>query len=383
MTPPLLLPARRLVHAAAGRRPRAQRRRARDRRGAGGRVRIGLACEAGPPPAEVLELLEAAGLPAASLREEAPPALLRHDAGLWLLGPAGDVLRACDRGALDAGVVGRDRLLEGTPRRRATCSTCAGAATSWCSPSCRAAGPSAGCASPRATPRPPAATSPPRARSRTSSPWTSRRWLRRSGSPTGSSSCAPGWRRGCRGAPPLEVREVVAACSARLVAARAARVLLRDEFSALVTRLRAALEDDMRHLPWNDDLAATVAALRALAPPPAEVQAAVAAIVADVRARGDDAVRAHTARLDGVELPEDYAVPPASCGPAGRAVAGPARRRSRWPPPTSAPTTSARRSRLARDAARRARSSARRSCRSPPPASTCPAASPTTRRRCS
>ena len=45
------------------------------------------------------------------------------------------------------------------------------------------------------------------------------------------------------GMPRLEVREVVAACSARLVAARAARVLLRDEFGALVTRLRAALEE--------------------------------------------------------------------------------------------------------------------------------------------
>ena len=67
----------------------------------------------------------------------------------------------------------------------------------------------------------------------------------------------------------------------------------------------------MRDLPWNDDLTATVAALRALAPPPAEVQAAVAAIVADVRARGDGAVRAQTARLDRVELPAEYAVAPA------------------------------------------------------------------------
>ncbi len=65
----------------------------------------------------------------------------------------------------------------------------------------------------------------------------------------------------------------------------------------------------MRHLPWNPDVAATVAELRALAPPPAEVQAAATAIVADVRAGGDGAVRAHTARLDRVDLPEDYAVP--------------------------------------------------------------------------
>jgi histidinol dehydrogenase len=65
----------------------------------------------------------------------------------------------------------------------------------------------------------------------------------------------------------------------------------------------------MRQLPWNDDVAATVAELRALAPAPAEVRAAAEAIVADVRAGGDDAVRAHTARLDRVELPDDYAVP--------------------------------------------------------------------------
>jgi histidinol dehydrogenase len=70
----------------------------------------------------------------------------------------------------------------------------------------------------------------------------------------------------------------------------------------------------MRQLWWNDDVAATVAALRALAPPAAEVQTAAAAIVADVRARGDAAVRAQTARLDRVELPEDYAVPAAELG---------------------------------------------------------------------
>jgi histidinol dehydrogenase len=67
----------------------------------------------------------------------------------------------------------------------------------------------------------------------------------------------------------------------------------------------------MRQLPWNDDVTATVAELRALAPAPAEVRAAAEAIVADVRAGGDDAVRAHTARLDRVELADDYAVPAA------------------------------------------------------------------------
>ncbi len=66
----------------------------------------------------------------------------------------------------------------------------------------------------------------------------------------------------------------------------------------------------MRQLPWND-VDATVAALRDLAPAPAGVREAAGAIVADVRARGDAAVREHTARLDAVELPADYAVPTA------------------------------------------------------------------------
>jgi histidinol dehydrogenase len=67
----------------------------------------------------------------------------------------------------------------------------------------------------------------------------------------------------------------------------------------------------MRRLAWSDDITATVAELRALAPPPAAVRRAAAGIVADVRARGDQAVREQTARLDRVELAEDYAVPPA------------------------------------------------------------------------
>lgn len=67
----------------------------------------------------------------------------------------------------------------------------------------------------------------------------------------------------------------------------------------------------MRTLLWSDDLAATVAALRDFAPPSTGVRAVVGAIVEDVRERGDEAVRAHTERLDRVELPRDYAVPAA------------------------------------------------------------------------
>jgi histidinol dehydrogenase len=83
----------------------------------------------------------------------------------------------------------------------------------------------------------------------------------------------------------------------------------------------------MKRLALHDDPAAIVAALRAFAPPPVAVRAAVTQIVEDVRAHGDDAVRAHTARLDGVTLPADYRVPAetlraawAACAPELRAA---------------------------------------------------------------
>lgn len=65
----------------------------------------------------------------------------------------------------------------------------------------------------------------------------------------------------------------------------------------------------MKRLTLAGDPSQTVAELRAFAPPQAEVRDAVTAIVGDVRARGDEAVRAHTRRLDGVELPPLYTVP--------------------------------------------------------------------------
>ena len=65
----------------------------------------------------------------------------------------------------------------------------------------------------------------------------------------------------------------------------------------------------MRVIAWPGDAARVVAELRALAPPSTTVHDAVAAIVADVRARGDDAVRDWTDRLDGVDLTTDYELP--------------------------------------------------------------------------
>jgi ATP phosphoribosyltransferase len=206
-------------------------------------MRIGLACEAGPPPAELLALLEAAGLPAASLREEAPPALIRGPLATWFLGSAGDVLRACDRGVLDAGVVGSDRLLEGrlgvadlVDLRRCRDDLVLAVA--------------------------PAAVRPDRRlRVATRYPETARRHFAVTGEQPdilvvdepvlapalgladGVVDLAARVRGGRPGAPELEIRATVARCSAHLVASRVARVLLRAELAALVDSLRTALED--------------------------------------------------------------------------------------------------------------------------------------------
>lgn len=206
-------------------------------------MRIGLACEAGAPPADMLELLEAAGLPAASLRHEVAPALVVADGAMWFLGTAGDVLRACDRGALDAGVVGSDRLLEGR----------LGLADLLDLRRCRddlvfAVAPAA-------------ARSDRRLRVATRHPATARRYFGENGAQPdlvaldepalapalgladGVIELSARLQDGRPGAPVLETRDVMAACSAHLVASRAARVLLRAEFRALVDRLRATLED--------------------------------------------------------------------------------------------------------------------------------------------
>ena len=62
----------------------------------------------------------------------------------------------------------------------------------------------------------------------------------------------------------------------------------------------------MKLLTMTGDPAAVVAALRDFAPPADEVRSTVKAIVAEVRAHGDDAVRAYSKRLDKVDLPLDY-----------------------------------------------------------------------------
>ena len=81
-------------------------------------MRLGLACADGRAPAQVLEVLRAAGLCAGELAAGAPPAFIDTapspdaEAYSWLLADAADVLTACERGALDAGLIGKDVLLE-------------------------------------------------------------------------------------------------------------------------------------------------------------------------------------------------------------------------------------------------------------------------------
>jgi len=205
-------------------------------------MRIGLACEAGAPPAELLALLEAAGLPAASLGGEAPPAVVVADETVWFLASAVDVLRACERGALDAGVVGSDRLLEGR----------LGVADLLDLRRCR---------DDLVLAVVPAAVRPHRRlRVATRHAEAARRHFAATGAQPdilvldepvlapalgladGVIELAARLDAGRRGSPLLEVRDVVASCSAHLVASRAARVLRRTEFAFLVDRLRSAVE---------------------------------------------------------------------------------------------------------------------------------------------
>jgi histidinol dehydrogenase len=76
----------------------------------------------------------------------------------------------------------------------------------------------------------------------------------------------------------------------------------------------------VRRLTLGDDPVVVVAALRECGEPAAAVERAVAEILADVRARGDEAVRAHALRLDGLELPERYGLHQSELSAAWRAA---------------------------------------------------------------
>jgi ATP phosphoribosyltransferase len=213
-------------------------------------VKLGLACDGGPPSSQVLDLLERAGLHAGALRGVIGPALVDAGDATWLLAPGADVLEACARGALDAGVAGKDLLLELAPQVHELLDlrVCRDVLV-------------------YATPGP-AAAAGRRGRPRVATRYP--RVTRRHFAVTGrqvelvafdAAPLAPGLgiadgvvelrsrlidddgRLGSGRPAALRVREEVAACSARLVAGRAARALGGERLAELLERLRASVEE--------------------------------------------------------------------------------------------------------------------------------------------
>jgi len=202
-------------------------------------VRLGLASDGGPPPAALIELLTRAGLPGAPLAGANPPALVAAGDDRWLLAPGADVLAACARGGLEAGIAGKDLLLElepglyelldlRLPADRLVYAVPAGAGR---------------------RPRPRVATPYPRL---------TRAHFAASGRQVepllfSAAGLAPqlGLADGVvelesrllEAAPGFEVREEVARCSPRLVAGGAARSLQAERLAELTARLREALEE--------------------------------------------------------------------------------------------------------------------------------------------
>ena len=213
-------------------------------------MRLGLACDAGPPPAQLLDLFEQAGLPAGDLRAVAGPALVHNGDATWLLASGADVVEACVRGALDAGVVGKDLLLELAPQVHELLDlrVCPDALV-------------------YATPEPDTGVRHRgRPRVATRYPLVTRRHFAASGRQVepvafDAAALAPGLGladgavelrsrlvsdEGIAGAGALAgliEREEIAACSPRLVAGRAARALGGERLADLLERLRAALGD--------------------------------------------------------------------------------------------------------------------------------------------
>jgi ATP phosphoribosyltransferase len=213
-------------------------------------VKLGLACEGGLLPAQLLDRLELAGLPAGDVRGVAGPALVDAGEVTWLLAPGVDVLEACVRGALDAGVAGKDLLLESTAQVHELLDLRV------CRDALVYATPEAGALALRRG-RPRVATRYPRV---------TRRHFAASGRQValvafGAAPLAPGLgiadgvvelrsrlarddaAAGAGRPPGLQVREEIATCSARLVAGRAARALGGERLAELLERLRTAVEE--------------------------------------------------------------------------------------------------------------------------------------------
>jgi len=213
-------------------------------------VKLGLACDGGPPSSHVLDLLERAGLPAGALRGVPGPALLDAGDATWLLAPGADVLEACARGALDAGVAGKDLLLELAPpvHELLDLRVCRDVLV-------------------YATPEPGAGVlRRGRPRVATRYPRVTRRHFAATGRQVelvafDAAPLAPGLgladgvvelrsrltlddgSAGLGRPAELRVREEIVACSARLVAGRAARALGGERLAELLERLRASVEE--------------------------------------------------------------------------------------------------------------------------------------------
>jgi ATP phosphoribosyltransferase len=202
-------------------------------------VKLGLACDDGPPPATLFDLLGAAGLPVAAVAGADPPALIQAEGDAWALAPGADVLTACLRGVLDVAIVGKDLLLERQPdlaelldlRLSTDELVYAGVPGS-------------------------DRGEPPRPRVATPYPGCTWRYFAGAGRQVEPiafrvAALAPalGLADGVMDlrsrieaeAPGLVVREEIAACSLRLVAGRAARILYAGRLEDLVERLRSAV----------------------------------------------------------------------------------------------------------------------------------------------
>jgi len=204
-------------------------------------VRLGVATADGGAPAGLVDVLEAAGLPGEVLRAAPTASLVIAGDTTWVPAAGADVLAGCMRGALDAGIVGKDLLLEEEPDvyELLDLGVCRDAIV-------------------YAMPR---GMTPGRSRSRprvaTPYPRVARRHFGATGRQVeaiafGAAALAPALgiaegvldlRSRVELAPlDLEVREEVATVSLRLVAGRAAHTLRAPELAALLERLRPSLE---------------------------------------------------------------------------------------------------------------------------------------------
>lgn len=202
-------------------------------------MRLGVAAD-GEVAAALADLLEEAGLSAGGLRGACRPALVREGETTWLVASGADALGGCVRGALDAAITGKDSLLELAPDVYELLDLRAGAdALVLAAPATPLRG--------RRRARPRVATPYPRF---------ARAHFAATGHQVeafafGAAGLAPALgladevvdlRSRVATVPGLEVMEVLAESSLRLVAARAARALRAADLAALVERLRALVE---------------------------------------------------------------------------------------------------------------------------------------------